>query len=655
MAVQNNAYDKAHRMAVACCEKDKATGRDPYLPVLDTILKGIEIQKETRTEIKEIDLSQVVGTKTQGRTQAFASNFMPLLEPSSEFADKWTHLYIAQTTEGIRDPIQAYELFGYYFVQEGNKRVSVLKFCNAPVIAAEVREVILNPASLDPKGKELYTAYLEFKQAVPLNDLVMSKASNYSKLMKILDVSPENPMSAQQAKDLRSLYVTFTAGMEKTGLAAGFPLFSEKPIDQTPDNKLPKTMGDAFLQYLSTYGFTPDVVIPQSMMLNELEKLSHINPQRNGVYVMTGTEGSEKKKSLLSTFFTGLLPVAFICSGNEKSSVWTQEHLEAIQIVKETMADQVKVTVYENCNTKDEIKQAIQSAIQDGNEVIFTTNPSMLQIANQVAANYPKLKILNNSLNLDTGLLRTYYAREYEVQFLLGILAGVMSENGNIGYLASYPIYGTVASINAFAIGVGMTNPRAKIYLDWTTTRESLLKDFPVDLDILYIEGNKFDTSIQEGRKFGLFNVGTGQFFNIATVKTNWAVFYQKILKSILNNTWTLDHQKSGNESINYWWGLSNGLLELEFSDKLPLQVQRLATLLRDDMAQGTFIPFEGLIEDQDKQIHDWSDGVFLPNLATMDWLNSNIIGSIPTVSQLEDNAKEIVALHGVNKAKEIE
>ena len=52
------------------------------------------------------------------------------------------------------------------------------------------------------------------------------------------------------------------------------------------------------------------------------------------------------------------------------------------------------------------------------------------------------------------------------------IIAGSMIAEGNIGYLADYPLHGTTAEINAFALGVQMTNPRAKVILSWTMEKD---------------------------------------------------------------------------------------------------------------------------------------------------------------------------------------
>ena len=54
----------------------------------------------------------------------------------------------------------------------------------------------------------------------------------------------------------------------------------------------------------------------------------------------------------------------------------------------------------------------------------------------------------------------------------MGAIAGAMTENDRLAYIADYPIFGTIANINAFALGAAMINPRAKIYLEWSSLKD---------------------------------------------------------------------------------------------------------------------------------------------------------------------------------------
>ncbi len=79
--------------------------------------------KVVKLGLIELPLDRIIGNKEQARNNAFANNFMPLFEETTEFAVKWSNLYDSFMQEGIRDAIIVYEYMNNYYVQEGNKRV----------------------------------------------------------------------------------------------------------------------------------------------------------------------------------------------------------------------------------------------------------------------------------------------------------------------------------------------------------------------------------------------------------------------------------------------------------------------------------------------------------------------------------------------------
>lgn len=118
------------------------------------------------------------------------------------------------------------------------------------------------------------------------------------------------------------------------------------------------------------------------------------------------------------------------------------------------------------------IAQVLESVIAQGATIIFGVAPQMMKQSLKAAIEHPEVKILNCSLNTPHRYIRTYYARMYEAKFISGLIAGAMAENDKIGYIADYPIYGMTANINAFALGAACVNPRAKIYLEWSTRKD---------------------------------------------------------------------------------------------------------------------------------------------------------------------------------------
>ncbi|MBQ1451124.1 MAG: BMP family ABC transporter substrate-binding protein, partial [Clostridia bacterium] len=135
-------YVKARKLGTKEYQKALSEGHYTYLPALDDLIGSRTTMKEEKVGTKEIPLDYVVGTVTKGRQDAFARNFMPMLAPDTEFASKWISLYDYQTEEGITDAITVLEFMGKFYVIEGNKRVSVLKYLEQPTILANVTRIL---------------------------------------------------------------------------------------------------------------------------------------------------------------------------------------------------------------------------------------------------------------------------------------------------------------------------------------------------------------------------------------------------------------------------------------------------------------------------------------------------------------------------------
>lgn len=630
-----DSYQQARKLALTCVSERKLQGLDPYLPVLDHYLKSMTILKRREIGVKEIMTDRIAGTCHEGRTESFAANFMPLLESDSEFAAKWMTLYRSALDEGLRDPIQVYELYGRYFVEEGNKRVSVTLFLKNPLISARVTELIVDPDTM-PEGK-LYESFLRFYAETGITSILMSRSKNYRKLLKLVVPDTDEKLTPEMQEELLSDFYSFSSALHK--LVPG---------------KIQATDGDAFLLFLETFGIRYGQVVPDTVIEKELKSILPAileYPNERKAALLTDTELSEHK-SLLSLLNKPIKAV-LIEDGDPQTSSWSNVHYKAFKQMARNMEGRVEIEIYTDENTAEKVEQAFTQAIAWGAEVIFTSHPLMLQMTNQFAAKYPKIRFLNCSLNPEATTVRSYYTRGYEIQFLQGLAAGAMTATGKIGYIADYPIYGAVADINAFAIGVSMTRPAARVYLDWSTTETPTNTEFPIDIDLIYISGQDFDTRIRKGKRFGLFDVQAGKFSNLSLVQQKWSVFYTKILSSILNRTYKADEVNANGGSINYWLGLSNGMLDVSFSDELPFETRRLIEQIKSDIAADRFFIFDAI--QVKKADEENTAPISMEKVATMNWLVPNVIGKIPNDDKLIPSAEKLVKMHGLDNEEEEE
>lgn len=633
-------YDKAYKLALKDFRNKSSKGMHPYLQVLDEILSYTEVSSEINLGIIDIPIDQIVGTKTAGRTNAFASNYMPLLPGSSEFASKWCRLYDAHIEEGIREPVKVYEFMNRFYVVEGNKRVSVLKYCDAVTIPASVTRIIPKPDNSDESI--IYYEFMDFYDRTEINYLNFSQKGSYVKITELVGIGPDREWADEEKEQFRSTYIRFTKIFEKKG-----------------GNKLSLTLGDALLIYLNIYEYGDFEEKNDAQIQQEITKIWNdfvFYPQKPEVKLIMNADEVDEKKSIVGRLlpqFSEPLKVAFIHTKTVETSSWTYGHDLGCGHLEQKLEGQVQTRSYFQADTQEETVECFEQAIADGNTVIFTTSEKLLDISAKYAINYPKLKILNCSLNTSCKHLRTYYGRLHEAKFLIGAVAGVMSQSDKIGYIADYPIYGMIANINAFALGAKMVNPNIKVYLEWSKLKPEFSQRSMEDIKVSFVSGKDFIKPEDGSAQFGLYNAEDDEFTNLAMPVWNWGVFYETAVKSILNGTWKQELPKGKNESINYWLGMSSGMIDVICSNRLPSGTLQLIKLLKKSICSGDFNPFSGTIYSQDGLVHNGSaDGITAEEIITMDWLADNIIGTIPTIDDLVEEAIPIVQVQGVAKAK---
>lgn len=308
----------------------------------------------------------------------------------------------------------------------------------------------------------------------------------------------------------------------------------------------------------------------------------------------------------------------------------------------------VQTVAFFNADSEQEIANAIELAIGARCNVIFTTASQMINLSVKAAIDHPEVKVFNCSVNMSYSSICTYYGRMYESKFLMGALAASMSQAEKIGYIADYPIYGTIANINAFALGARMINPYAKVYLEWSRVKD---RDAHAELEkekVTFISGDDMITPQTPTREYGLYQKNPdGNLKNLATPIWHWGKFYERIVNIICHGDFGRKEMK-GKQAINYWWGMSADVIDVICSHNLPHGTSRLITLLRNSIRAGSFQPFEGTIYSQDGQIQCRENESLTPeDITTMNWLTENVVGQIPEFDELTEEARSLVRLQG--------
>lgn len=629
-------YAKALKMGERAYRSAVSQGEYPYLPALDDLLERADVQTEAALGLVDIPLDQIVGTKTAGRKNAFAVNFMPLMPENSEFAIKWMNLLQYQMEDGVREPIVAYEFMNKFYVLEGNKRVSVFKYLNASSIEGTVTRVI--PKRTGETQNKIYYEFLDFYRNTKINYLWFSRTGSFARLLLAVGKKPEEVWSQEERKDFSSSYAVF-----------------EKLFKDKGGEKLPITVGDAFLFYLSLYPYQDMNAKSSGEIRSELDliwselTLLRYNPEQ----ALVLAPGEDTSAGLFSRFFSGnstkILKVAFVHDRCTENSSWTYSHELGRMHLEQVFGPRIRTESYFLEREGMEAEELLEMAVAEGNHIIFTTTQKFLEVSLKTALRYPQVKLLNCSVNRPYSALRTYYGRMYEAKFLSGLIAGAMCENDRIAYVADFPIFGSLANVNAFAIGARMTNPRAKVYLHWTSDQTSDLNRLLEEKQITTISGMDMIRPSAASRRFGLYQNRDGQCRNLATPMWNWGKFYEKIIRDILQGTWNKTAAKE-RRAVNYWWGISGDIIDLIMSQNLPGGIRTLTEMMRREVYTENFHPFRGEIRIQGGKTVGGKDRCLSPEeIITMNWLAENVVGWIPSTDHLSQEARALMDLQGIS------
>ncbi|MEN6564436.1 MAG: BMP family ABC transporter substrate-binding protein, partial [Christensenella sp.] len=542
-----------------------------------------------------ISLNRVVGTYQASRASSFAPNFMPLLPPDTEFASKWVNVCSWHLESGIHGPIRVYEYLWKYYVAEGNKRVSVLKYFEANSIEAEIIRLVPQWDETDPAIDRYYT-FLAYSKKGVFSDIELSDGSKYDRLYRIeRRLIAERDPSADEL-DYNSLYTRFESAYLKCNCTL--------------------SLGDAFLEYLHIYGF-PIGILSEELteriltLRPQLELLEH--PPKPRVVLEEEAQAAE------APLFERILPVrrnpkvVFAFSGERTRDSWLGAHEQARLSMQAELGDRIDSRVLDLPDRDDAYDLLSEQAGDAG--LLFVTTPSLMNPVLRFALEHPNCLTLVYSRMQHHYRLHTYFGRYYEAVFLCGVAAGQYTKTGVVAYVTPKLNYTRFTSdLNAFAIGVHSVRPDARVLIvtrdvdpcDTATNELGVRTAASLGADAV-LTPHYPALSLAE-LPYGAFSAliavdpGGKPTKFLAAPDWNWERFYTAIVKSYLNGSLNAllcsDHDEF--PITSFWWGLGGGVINVRFGNWLADTPNNLLRYLRGSIAKNLYSPFHGPVVDEE-------------------------------------------------------
>ena len=411
-------YNRALKQGQREVAELSAQGKPTNPAVLDEILPDGSANAVQDLGVLEIPSQRILGTKSAGRIAAFSPSFFPLLDAKSEFASKWMNLCAAHLGDvGIRDAIQCYEYRGNFYVQEGNKRVSVLRHFDSPRIPGMVKRVV-PPQSDEPRIRAYYE-FLDFFKITRLYTIQFRRPGDYARLLSLLGKKADEVWVEEERRNFNAYYHYFRDAF-----------LAQK--NRTEDI----LCEEAFLLWLNLYPYADLGRLSSTELKNTLsalwEDVVSVN-REDSVKVETQAKPTGKAGLLDWISLPDHLNIAFVHQQPPEENEWVSTHEDGRRYIEAIFGDRITVRSYYNASDSETAEAVVEQAVTEGAQVVFTTSPPLSRATLKSALAHPKVFFFNCSVSQAYSSIRTYYGRIFEGKFITGAIAGAMASNDRIG------------------------------------------------------------------------------------------------------------------------------------------------------------------------------------------------------------------------------
>jgi basic membrane protein A len=325
---------------------------------------------------------------------------------------------------------------------------------------------------------------------------------------------------------------------------------------------------------------------------------------------------------------------AFVYVGPTGDLGWTYAHDQGRLALEEIG---VETAYVELVPEGPDSARVIRDFAEKGYDIVFATSFGYMDSVIEVAADYPDTIFEHCTGYKVADNVGIYDGRGYQGWYLAGIVAGRMTENNVLGYIAPYPIPEVVRNMNAFTLGARSVNPDVEVHPIWIYAwvdppkeREAAEALYDLGADVIARESDSTEADKLAQEK-GVYVIGynsdvardqSPDAFLTAPI-WHWDVFYKQAIQNTATGAWT-------NEPV--WWGMAEGILSLApIADFVPQDVKDLVEEEQARILSGEFDVFEGPINDNRGELRvPAGETMSDEDKLSFGWLVEGVIGEIP-------------------------
>jgi simple sugar transport system substrate-binding protein len=342
------------------------------------------------------------------------------------------------------------------------------------------------------------------------------------------------------------------------------------------------------------------------------------------------------------------LTVGFIYVGPKDDYGYNQAHAEGAAGMSGKFT-WVKLVEEANVPETTAVAESMRSMIDiDGAKVLFPTSfgyfdPHILKLAEE----YPDVQFFHCGGLYQEGThpknAASYFGYIDEAQYVAGIVAGLSSKTGKLGFIGAKPIPQVLRNINSFTLGARSVKPAVTTQVVFTGNWAEPIKeaeaansmaDQGIDVITCHVDSPK--VVMETAEKRGIFC--SGYHANQAALAPNgyltgaewdWSNLYSKLAEDIQSGKNVMD----GSIAHLLRGGLKDGFCKLsDYGPAVGEAAKQAAEDAKAKFMDGSMVIYKGEIKDNQGNVVIAASEELKqqdPKLEQMDYLVEGVVGSI--------------------------
>jgi basic membrane protein A len=294
-----------------------------------------------------------------------------------------------------------------------------------------------------------------------------------------------------------------------------------------------------------------------------------------------------------------------------------------------------RVNVFEE--NQAEVEAVIRECINEGANIIIAPSWNYMEPCEKLAAEFPHVVFAHaTGYKYNDHNFTSYSGRVYQARYLSGIVAGMKTASGKIGFVAAMGKENSEVSggINAFALGVESVNPGARVYVKVTHSWFDPLGEGEAAKALIArgcdVIAQHTNTAVPQlaAREAGVWGIGFNGDMSLYVPETvltsvvlRWGAYYSHLVQSVIDGSFT---------TAPYFGGIAEGVVDI-----VPLspgltdpEMAAMVEEARRDIREGRFNVFDGELETNDGSIAG-RKGETLPDseiIGNIHWYYRNVV-----------------------------